>query len=78
MAMQQYGSSGFCLCIFIILLALKLSGNADISWWLVTLPLWGGIVVLSCIIASFGTMFATTTAALSVAVANTKNDPKAK
>ena len=67
---RQYGCGGCCACIFIILLALKLSGQADISWWLVTLPLWSGIVVLSCILSSFGT-------AVGVAVANApKNDPK--
>ncbi len=69
METPQYGCSGLSLCIFILLLSLKLSGNADISWWLVTMPLWLGFVVVSCILISFGTM---TTAALSVAVANAK------
>ncbi len=69
METQPSGCSGLCVCIFILLLSLKLSGNADISWWLVTLPLWFGFLVLYCILISFGTM---TTAVLSVAVANAK------
>ena len=37
---------GFCNILFFILLVLKLTGNFDYSWWIVTAPLWGPIVLV--------------------------------
>lgn len=31
--------------LFMLFLALKLMGYIDWSWWLVTAPLWGGIII---------------------------------
>jgi len=40
------GEFGFgCSFAFIMLLALKLAGVIGWSWWLVTLPLWGQVVI---------------------------------
>jgi hypothetical protein len=30
----------------LLFIALKLMGYIDWSWWLVTLPLWGGLVIV--------------------------------
>lgn len=38
--------NGLFMLTFIILLILKLGGIIDISWWLVTLPLWYWIPIL--------------------------------
>ena len=32
--------------LFIVFLCLKLTGTISWSWWIVTLPLWGGIVLV--------------------------------
>ncbi|MCF0219337.1 MAG: hypothetical protein HUK14_06110 [Muribaculaceae bacterium] len=32
--------------IFLILMTLKLTGAVVLSWWLITLPLWGPITLL--------------------------------
>ena len=39
---------------FIVLLALKLGGAVNWSWWFITIPLWGGsAIVLACVAAAF-------------------------
>lgn len=35
----------FCSLLGIVFIVLKLCGVIDWSWWLVTLPLWGGLVI---------------------------------
>lgn len=42
--------SGFTFSIFVFLLVMKLAGILNISWWLVTLPLWFGLGVVIAII----------------------------
>ena len=37
--------SGFFL-IFLVLFVLKLCSVITISWWIVTLPLWGGFAII--------------------------------
>lgn len=37
---------GFFGILFVVLLVLKLLGVIAWSWWLITMPLWIGIVVL--------------------------------
>jgi len=32
--------------LFLVFLTLKLTGNIAWSWWLITLPLWGGIALI--------------------------------
>ena len=32
--------------LFLIMFTLKLLGLTDLSWWIITLPLWGGIARL--------------------------------
>lgn len=42
--------SGFTFSIFVFLLVMKLAGILNISWWLVTLPLWLGFGVVIAVI----------------------------
>ncbi len=44
---------GFTL-LGILFVALKLTGVIDWSWWWVTLPFWGGLVVLVIFLACLG------------------------
>lgn len=48
MANNNNSSSGigFMSILFIVFLVLKLCKVITWSWWLVTLPLWGGLVLL--------------------------------
>lgn len=39
-------SMGFMSILFVVFLVLKLCKVITWSWWLVTLPLWGGLVLL--------------------------------
>lgn len=39
------GGVGLLGWMFLLFLALKLTGVIDWSWWWVTAPLWGGIVL---------------------------------
>ena len=41
---------GFLGFMFLIFLTLKLIGVINWSWWIITLPLWGPIIILSIII----------------------------
>ena len=40
------GGVGFFGVLFIVLLTLKLTGTVDLSWWLVTAPLWGPLTFI--------------------------------
>ena len=43
---------GFFGILFVVLLVLKLLGIIAWSWWIITMPLWIGIVVLIiCVLA---------------------------
>jgi len=37
--------------VFLVLLTLKLLGKISVSWWIVTLPLWGPFALLFVIVA---------------------------
>ena len=39
------GGIGFLGLLFIVLLVLKLAGIIGWSWWWVTAPLWGGLLI---------------------------------
>ena len=43
-------SIGFFSLIFLIFLTLKLCGVINWSWWLITLPLWGGYALILLIL----------------------------
>lgn len=40
--------------LFIVFAALKLTGVITWSWWLVTLPLWGGFALTLAVLALWG------------------------
>jgi len=42
---SRVNSAAACSFAFITLLALKLAGVIGWSWWLVTLPLWGQVII---------------------------------
>ena len=42
--------NGLFMLTFIVLLILKLGGIINISWWLVTLPLWYWIPILAVVV----------------------------
>ena len=43
--------------LFIIFLILKLTNVIDWSWWLVTAPLWGGILLYAIIFVAYILVF---------------------
>ncbi len=43
------GGIGLCGWIFLVLFTLKLLGKISVSWWIVTLPLWGPLAFLGVI-----------------------------
>jgi hypothetical protein len=45
---------GFGTVLFLLFLALKLTGHIDWSWWWVTAPLWIGIAFAFVLIALVG------------------------
>lgn len=47
------GGVGFFGLLGIVFIALKLMGYINWSWWLVTLPLWGGLALLLVIVAIY-------------------------
>jgi len=53
--MSKSASSGIGLgwALFIVFMVLKLTKNIDWSWWWVTSPLWGPIVVVVLLIGIF-------------------------
>ena len=42
--------------MFLIFMTLKLCGVIAWSWWLVTAPLWAGVLVVALLIAVFGSI----------------------
>jgi hypothetical protein len=48
------GGIGFGMIIFLIFMTLKLTGDITWSWWYVTLPLWGPLLVVIVILAVVG------------------------
>lgn len=42
----QNGGIGLGMILFLIFMVLKLTGNITWSWWLVTLPLYGPILLV--------------------------------
>lgn len=42
--------------MFLIFLTLKLVGQIDWSWWLVTIPIWGGLIL--DVLLALGVVFA--------------------
>ena len=54
---SSYTGPSFFGFLFLIFMTLKLTGHIDWSWWWVTAPLWGQLVlalglILLCVIAS--------------------------
>lgn len=47
------GGIGIGMILFLIFLALKLTGNIDWSWWWVTSPLWIPLVFVLLLIGMF-------------------------
>ena len=41
---------GLGMILFLIFMTLKLTGNITWSWWYVTLPLWGPLLLVAAII----------------------------
>lgn len=41
-----YSGPSFCSLLFLLFLTLKLTGVISWSWWLVTMPLWAGLVIV--------------------------------
>lgn len=50
---SNQGSVSLMGITFLIFLVLKLTGLINWSWWLVTLPLWGGIVLWMAVFLIF-------------------------
>jgi len=50
---QTTGGIGFCGCLALLFIALKLCDKIDWSWWWVTAPLWGPAVLVLVAIAIF-------------------------
>lgn len=46
------GGLGFAGALFLVLLVLKLTGRITWSWWWVTAPLWGVVVVVFALLFS--------------------------
>ena len=48
------GGIGLGMILFLIFMTLKLTGNITWSWWYVTLPLWGPLLLVIAIFAIAG------------------------
>ena len=46
------GGTGVLTILFLIFLVLKLTDVIDWSWWYVTMPLWGGLLLLCIVLLS--------------------------
>jgi hypothetical protein len=44
--MKLSDKSKYKLALFTVLLILKLTGTINLSWWLVTIPLWASLVTI--------------------------------
>jgi hypothetical protein len=54
---QTSGGIGFCGCLAILFIALKLCDKIDWSWWWVTAPIWGPaalVLAVFVVICIFG------------------------
>ena len=49
-ASSSSGGIGFFGLLGILFIALKLTGYIDWSWWWVTAPLWGGLVLIFAVL----------------------------
>jgi len=47
---SSFGGIGFFGLLGILFIALKLTGYIDWSWWWVTAPLWGGLVLIFAVL----------------------------
>lgn len=45
---------GFFGLLGLLFIGLKLGGMIDWSWWLVLLPIYGGVAFIACLVAFFG------------------------
>ena len=54
--MKEHNNSGVSLLglLGILFVGLKLTGYINWSWWYVTLPFWGGLVILLAVLAVIG------------------------
>lgn len=52
---SNYSGMGLLGWVFLLFLALKLTGYIDWSWWWVTAPLWGGFTVAMLILIGAAT-----------------------
>jgi hypothetical protein len=43
---ETTGGIGFCGCLTILFIALKLCDKIDWSWWLVLAPIWGPVALV--------------------------------
>ena len=57
------GGAGFWSLLGLLFIGLKLGGVINWSWWLVTLPLWGGLAVLAVFLLIGGIIYAIAKAA---------------
>ena len=48
---------GLGMILFLIFMTLKLTGHITWSWWYITLPLWGPLLLLLAIFAGVGITF---------------------
>lgn len=44
--MKLSDKSKYTLALFTVLFILKITGTIDLSWWLVTMPLWAPLVTI--------------------------------
>ncbi len=47
---KEHGSNNLIGLLGILFIGLKLTGHITWSWWLVTLPLWGGFALMVVIL----------------------------
>lgn len=56
---ENFGSSiGFSGALFLVFLTLKLTGHITWSWWWVTAPLWGPLILALLILAVVAIFYA--------------------
>jgi len=48
---ETTGGIGFCGCLTILFIALKLCDKIDWSWWLVLAPIWGPVALVLVVYA---------------------------
>ena len=51
---NKSGGIGLGMILFLIFMTLKLTGHITWSWWYVTLPLWGPLLLVIAIFAIAG------------------------